>query len=112
MLKTEYIGNFLGKYAVINKGITRADHIIAGGTILKTYFLGEDGSYIYPVSGSDKVVVSVQQHIVYELDAFYIIVVVLSILLILIGLGPKNVIIIWHKLKNRKDPVDPKSQTK
>ena len=112
LLKAEYINNFLGKYAVINKGITRADRIIAGGTILKTYFLGEDGSYIYPVNGSDKVVVSIEQQIVYELYASYIIVVVVSILLILIGLGPKNIIIIWHKLKNKKNPVDPKSQTK
>jgi hypothetical protein len=87
LLKTGYFGNFLGKYAVINGGITRADHIIAGGVILKTYFLGEDGSYIYPISGSDKVVVSVQQNIVYELYASYIIIVALSILLILTGMA-------------------------
>ena len=97
---------------MINEGIARADRIISGGTILKTYFLGEDGSYIYPVNGSDKVVVSVQQHIVFELYSFYIIVVILSILLMLTGLRPKNVIILWHKLKNTKDLVDSKSQTK
>ena len=92
----------MGKYAVINEGITRADRIIAGGVILKTYFLGEDGSYIYPVSGSDKVVVSVQQHIVYELYAFYIIIVALSILLILTGMAG-YIIILFPGLLRKKN---------
>ena len=100
LLKTGYIGNLLGKYAVINEGISRADHVTIDGKTLFKYFSGNDGSYIYSLNMEGKVVILLQKNIVYELDSFYIIIIILSSFLVLAGLRPKYASTILHKLVN------------
>lgn len=98
LLKTSSINEFIGKYAVINEVVTRADQVSLHGRILSTYFTGEDGSYIYPVSRQGSVIISEQQYMVYELDVFYILVIAMSALLIIMGFWPNNVRIRLHGL--------------
>ena len=100
LLKTGYIANLLGKYAVINEGISRADHVTIDGKTLFKYFSGNDGSYIYSLNMEGKVVILLQKNIVYELDSFYIIIIILSSFLVLAGLRPKYASTILHKLVN------------
>lgn len=101
LLKNSSIDELLGKYAVINEGISREDHVTLNGRLLSKYFSGNDGSYIYPLSETGKAVVSVQQHIVYELYFFYIIIIALSFLLMVVGIRPGYASITLQKLMDR-----------
>lgn len=101
LLKKGANNNFLGNYVVINEAINRADRVGFNGSVLRKYYSGTDGSYIYPVNTPGIVVLSVQKHLVYALDAYYIIIMIMSVLLIFIGLKLESVTMKFNKLQIR-----------
>jgi hypothetical protein len=90
LVKNGTMAGYAGKYAVINVAISRAYHYISNGKILQEYYVGKDGSYVYPIGLSGKLLIVLQSSIVYELEAFYSLLIALSFSLIIIGFSARD----------------------
>jgi hypothetical protein len=92
LIKSGLIGNYSGKYAVINEPISRADLIINNGEILHKYFIGEDGSYIFPINGSNNVSIVFKVSFEYEIVLIYALLITISFSFILQAFFSENVL--------------------
>lgn len=90
LVRNGTMASYAGKYAVINVPISLAYHYISDGKVLQVYYIGEDGSYVYPIGLSGKLLIVLQSSIVYELEAFYSLLIALSFSLIIIGFSARD----------------------
>jgi hypothetical protein len=74
----------LQNFAVINEGVSKAYQVIANGSPLKKYYTGIDGSYIFPVNGTQNIYLVLRTGYVTELTFVYAVLIVTASFLIAI----------------------------
>jgi hypothetical protein len=74
----------LHNFAVINEGVSKAYQAIANGSPLKKYYTGIDGSYIFPVNGTQNIYLVLRTGYVTELTFVYAVLIAAASLLIAI----------------------------
>lgn len=88
LIKNNTIRRYLGYYAVINTPLLKSEFVKYRGETLNKFYLGFDGSYIFPINGKGKISIYIQSLDIVYFKIAYALIISISFSLIILGLVP------------------------